>query len=107
MIFSFLNYISSKYSIFNKPISQDNKLERSLDIFPKRPYGADTSNIATSYARLFSSEDGKRVLDHLQSTTLYKAYGPDVKSDTMHHLEGQRFMVAHILRLIERGRSNS
>ena len=63
------------------------------------------ADISKSYARVFSTSEGRRVLDHLQLTTLYRAQSPDIPDSQIRHLEGQRFIIFQILRQIERGRA--
>ena len=61
--------------------------------------------VEKSFARLFAGDDGQRVLAYLQVLTFHKAMSPDVGSEHMRYTEGQRALVASILRLIERGRT--
>ncbi len=65
---------------------------------------AEMTDIERSYARLFSSADGQRVLAHLQVMTFHRALGPTCSDEQLRHMEGQRALVATILRLIDRGR---
>lgn len=67
----------------------------------------NNNDIAKSYARIFASDDGKRVLDHMQISTLYRAYGPDSPDATLRHMEGQRYFLTQVLNHIERGRQGS
>ncbi len=55
-------------------------------------------------ARLFSSEDGQKVLAHLQDITFCRALGASAQDGHLRYVEGQRALVATILRLIDRGR---
>ena len=82
--------------------SSAGEFDRRADILPPLPGARDFSDIAKSYARLFASEDGRRVLDHLQLTTLHRAYGPDGSDGHIRHLEGQRYLLSQILRFIDR-----
>jgi hypothetical protein len=59
------------------------------------------------FTRLFSTDDGKRALSYLQTMTFQRAYGPTVSDEQLRHTEGQRSLVATILRMIDRGRGNS
>lgn len=61
-------------------------------------------DVEKSFARLFSTDDGQRVLAHLQVVTFQRALGPGVADEQLRYIEGQRSMVATILRLIDRGR---
>ncbi len=58
-----------------------------------------------AYARCFSSEQGKQVIAHLRAMTMDRALGPNVSSEMLRHIEGQRQLVSYICQLIERGRS--
>ncbi|NCT40931.1 MAG: hypothetical protein GW778_04640 [Alphaproteobacteria bacterium] len=61
-------------------------------------------DIEKTFARLFSTDDGQKVLAHLQVITFQRAMGPGVADEHLRYIEGQRSMVATILRLIDRGR---
>lgn len=61
--------------------------------------------VERSFARLFGTEDGVRVLAHLQVMTFYKAHSAEVSEAELRHAEGQRALVAQMLRLIERGKT--
>jgi len=63
-------------------------------------------DIEHCFARLFSTEDGKKVLAWLQVMTFQRAQGPNTTDDQLRYMEGQRSLMASILRLIDRGRSN-
>ena len=62
--------------------------------------------IERSFARVFSTEDGKRVLAWLQVITFQKAQNVNSSDEQLRYTEGQRYLVASILRLIDRGRTN-
>ena len=68
------------------------------------PQRHDLRDIEKSYARLFSTPDGQRVLAHLNAHTFMRALGMDASDQSLRYLEGQRALLAMILRLIERGR---
>lgn len=61
-------------------------------------------DIERVFARCFSTEDGRKVLAHLQVMTFSRAYGPEVANETLRYAEGQRALVATILRMVDRGR---
>lgn len=65
----------------------------------------DNRDTERAFARLFTSEDGQRVLGHLQAMTFQRALGPDTSDQQLRYLEGQRALVASILRLIDKGRN--
>ncbi len=64
----------------------------------------EMSDIERAFTRLFSSSDGQKVLSHLQVMTFQRALGPACPDEQLRYMEGQRAMVATILRLIDRGR---
>jgi len=57
------------------------------------------------FTRLFSSEDGQKVLSYLQVMTFQRAYGPNATDEQLRHAEGQRALMATILRMVDRGRA--
>lgn len=59
-----------------------------------------------SFARVFSTEEGKKVLAWLQVMTFHRAGGAETSDHHLRHMEGQRSLVAAILRMIDRGRTN-
>jgi hypothetical protein len=56
------------------------------------------------FARLFATEDGIKVLSWLQMVTFHRASGAATPNDQLKYMEGQRSLVATILRMIDRGR---
>lgn len=65
----------------------------------------DQRDIERTFARLFSTEDGRKVLGHLQVMSFHRTLSPASSDEQLRHAEGQRAMVASILRLIDRGRN--
>ena len=63
------------------------------------------SALGEAFARCFRGGDGEVVLSHLRTVTLERALGPGAPDAQLRHLEGQRQLVAHILRLVARGRA--
>ncbi|MAZ75706.1 MAG: hypothetical protein CMH31_00205 [Micavibrio sp.] len=59
------------------------------------------------FTRLFSTDDGQRALSYLQVMTFQRAHGPNVSDEQLRYAEGQRSLVATILRMIDRGRGGS
>ncbi len=80
-------------------------IEKGLVYSPQETGKHDQREIEKSFARLFSSEDGQKVLSHLQVLTFQRAFGPGVHEECLRYTEGQRALVATILRLIDRGRN--
>lgn len=65
---------------------------------------ADRRAMEIAYARLFGTEDGRRVLNHLQAATFLRTYAADAPEGQLRYSEGQRALVTTILRMIEAGR---
>ncbi len=63
----------------------------------------DRQALAVAAARLFASADGRRVLAHLHALTYGRTPDPAIEAASLRHLEGQRWLVRHLLTLIERG----
>ncbi|HTK83850.1 MAG TPA: hypothetical protein VL625_02085 [Patescibacteria group bacterium] len=65
----------------------------------------DIREVEKAYARLFATTDGKKVLAHLNAVTFMRTAGIDAPDNLLRHMEGQRALLASMLRLIERGRN--
>lgn len=65
---------------------------------------SELREVEKAFARLFSTDDGQRVLSHLQSVTFERALGAASPDQHLRYVEGQRALVAKILRLIDRGK---
>jgi len=63
--------------------------------------------ICLAYARCFSGATGERVIKHLQSITLDRAFGPDATPEMLRHVEGQRQLVSYIKSQCNRGRTGA
>ncbi len=68
------------------------------------PSRFELREIEYAFARLFSTEDGRKVLAHLQAITFQRALGAATSDEQIRYAEGQRSLVATILRLADRGR---
>lgn len=64
---------------------------------------ADESDLPASFARCFTSDDGRRVLIHLRRVTLDRSLGPRASDAQLRHLEGQRCLVSLIIKLTAQG----
>lgn len=93
-----LNIFGSNQTL---PISD---AEKGLVHKPYEPNKSELREIEKAFARLFLTDDGQKVLSHLQVITFNRALGPTSPEEQLRYLEGQRSMVATILRLIDRGR---
>jgi len=49
--------------------------------------------ISQNVAEVFSSPTGKEVLRYLRSITIEKVNGPNVTTEELRHVEGQRYIV--------------
>ena len=56
--------------------------------------------ISLNIAQIFSSPTGKEVLKYLRSITIEMVNGPNVTTEELRHLEGQRYIIALIERRI-------
>lgn len=77
----------------------------NIPIFQLSNHQTEQRDVERAFARLFSSDDGRRVLSHLQAMTFCRALGPSAPDEQLRYAEGQRALMANILRLIDRGRS--
>ena len=66
----------------------------------------EQKDIERSFARVFSTDEGKKVLAWLQVMTFHRAAGAGSTDEQLRYMEGQRGLVASILRMIDRGKSN-
>ncbi len=73
---------------------------------PPSQSAAEKREMEKACARLFATEDGKKVLAHLQEITFCRALGPSTADEHLRYVEGQRALVATMLRLIDRGRTS-
>lgn len=60
---------------------------------------------AALFARVFRGGDGTAALAHLRRLTIERRLPPDASDAALRHLEGQRFLVAHIETLVARGQT--
>ena len=65
--------------------------------------GADDLELCRAFARCFAGADGRIVLDHLRRVVLDRRLPPNASDAELRHLEGQRYAVAHIVAMVERG----
>lgn len=66
----------------------------------------EEKEIERCFTRLFSSEDGRKVLAWLQVMTFHRAGNATTSDEQLRHMEGQRSLMAAILRMIDRGKNN-
>jgi hypothetical protein len=58
-----------------------------------------------AYARCFAGPDGDEVIAHLARSILDRRLPPNASDAELRHLEGQRFAVAGVIAMVERGRA--
>jgi hypothetical protein len=63
-------------------------------------------SINESFANVFSTKAGEQVLKYLTSITQDMIAGPNMESNALWHLEGQRFLVGIIKTRIGKGKIN-
>mgnify|MGYP003625457472 FL=1 len=51
------------------------------------------SQISQNIAQIFQSPTGKEVLKYLRSVTIEMVNGPNVTTEELRHIEGQRYLV--------------
>ena len=68
-----------------------NKVNIGLDGI-QRESGKDIA-ISQNVAEVFSSPTGKEVLRYLRSITIEMVNGPNVTTEELRHIEGQRYIV--------------
>ena len=69
------------------------------------PAGADVApELCRAAAACLGTPNGRLVLRHLRQSFLDRRLAPTASDAELRHVEGQRSVVAHLLRLIERGR---
>lgn len=69
-------------------------------------FRTESADIEKICARLFTTPDGQRVLGYLSNQVFARALGMDAPDSALRYQEGQRALMATILRMIERGRQN-
>lgn len=65
----------------------------------------EQKEIEHAFTRVFASEDGKKVLAWLQVMTFHRAASAGTADEQLRFMEGQRNLVATMLRMIDRGRN--
>ena len=80
---------------------QQNKVNIGIDGY-QRNSGRD-SEISRNVAEIFESPTGKEVLRYLRSITIEMVNGPNVTTEELRHLEGQRYIVGLIEQRIAHG----
>ena len=61
--------------------------------------------LCRAYARCFTGPDGDEVIAHLTRSILDRRLSPNASEAELRHLEGQRFAIAGVIAMVERGRA--
>lgn len=77
------------------------KIEIGLDGI-KRKKELD-EQISQNFSALFESPTGKEVLRYLRSITIEMVSGPNITTEELRHMEGQRYLVGLIERRVQHG----
>ena len=72
------------------------------DADPAGPHPEEIE-LCRAFARCFAGADGRTVFEHLRRTVLDRRLAPNASDAELRHLEGQRYAVAHIVAMVERG----
>jgi hypothetical protein len=76
----------------------------SIDGYVRTPEQEKLLNEA--FATLFATENGEKVLKYLSSITQDMVAGPNMDTNALWHLEGQRFLVGIIKTRSEKGKKH-
>ena len=80
---------------------QQNKVNIGVDGYQRN--SDRDSEISRNVAEIFESPTGKEVLRYLRSITIEMVNGPNVTTEELRHLEGQRYIVGLIEQRIAHG----
>ena len=61
--------------------------------------------LCRSFARCFKNADGDLVIRHLKRVFLDRRLAATATDAELRHVEGQRSAIAHVISMVERGRS--
>lgn len=80
------------------------KIANSIDGYIRTPEEDKVLN--KHFANVFKGDEGKKVLNYLQSITIEAVAGPNIDSNRLFHLEGMRFLVGIIKTRITKGEND-
>ena len=63
---------------------------------------SEEDRISLNISSVFSEPTGKEILKYLRSVTIKRVSGPNISTDELRHLEGQRYLVGLIERHIQK-----
>jgi hypothetical protein len=67
------------------------------------PADGEDLELCRAFARCFAGTAGSSVLEHLRRIVLERRLAPNASDAELRHLEGQRYAVAYIVAMVERG----
>jgi hypothetical protein len=67
------------------------------------PADGEELELCRAFARCFAGSAGSSVLEHLRRVVLERRLAPNASDAELRHLEGQRYAVAYIVAMVERG----
>ena len=83
-----------------------NKINIGMDGYQRK--SDQDVQISQNIAQIFQSPTGKEVLKYLRSITIEMVHGPNVTTEELRHIEGQRYIVGLIEQRISHAhRSNN
>ena len=71
-----------------------NKINIGMDGYQRK--SDQDVQISQNIAQIFQSPTGKEVLKYLRSITIEMVHGPNVTTEELRHIEGQRYIVGLI-----------
>lgn len=74
------------------------KVNIGIDGIPRKT--AEDKKLSQNVAEVFSTPTGKEVLRYLRSVTIEMVSGPNISTEELRHLEGQRYLVGLLERRI-------
>lgn len=78
-----------------------NKINIGIDGYQRK--SEDDAIVSKNVAKIFESPTGKEVLRYLRSITIEMVNGPNVTTEELRHIEGQRYIVGLIEQRIAHG----
>ena len=90
--------------LFNLMKRPFRKLRKSQYCLPY-PTRIEADELAKIYARVFTSDDGKKIMAHLNGIAFHRAAPSDAPDSVLRYMEGHRGLLARMVQLIERGQS--
>ncbi len=89
--------------LLNK-FSKATSVDVSKDTYIYQTYVFEQKDMERLFVRLFSTDEGKKALAYLQYITFQRVLTSEVSNENLRYMEGQRALLASILRIIDRGR---